>query len=673
MVSIIRAGEEERMNRFNSFAMIIICLCLGISITSGIVISPFCTEESNQKNPAISGEIIVWQDDRDSEIGVFDIYLQQVGGSEQAVCTEEHDQRNAAISGTTIVWQDKRNFDTTGWDIYMWDPSGGEQVVWNEPDNQMVSDISGNIIIWKEYDDIFRLELGSVVQLVREGAGDTLPVIDGDIIVWQDDRNMAAGGWDIYKWDPVHGEQPVCTDPGDQILPAISGDTIVWQDNRSFETTGWDIYKWDPTGGVQLVCNERDNQLHAKISGDKIVWTDYRDGDTNGYDVYLWDPVGLEQPLCVEPEFQGEPDISGDIVVWEDARNRELSGYDLYIAYLSLTAPVSDAGPDQNVLVGEEVQFDGSESSDPDGSIVSYSWDFDDGSSGSGETPSHTYTAAGRYTATLTVTDNDSLTDTDSVMITVQAPPVADAGDDQTVLVGEEVQFDGSESSDPDGSIVSYSWDFDDGSSGSGETPSHTYTAAGRYTATLTVTDNDSLTDTDSVVITVQAPPVADAGPDYTVQMGEEVSFNGSGSFDSDGIIVSYDWTFSDGFTSRDSITTHAFSAAGIYEAILTVTDNDGLTDIDAAVITVQTPQQGMGDLITAVESLELPFDIETGLTDKLDAAIEAANRGNNRAAVNQLNAFINQVNGLVGSTFTREEADVLIREARDIITALGM
>jgi hypothetical protein len=78
-----------------------------------------------------------------------------------------------------------------------------------------------------------------------------------------------------------------------------------------------------------------------------------------------------------------------------------------------------------------------------------------------------------------------------------------------------------------------------------------------------------------------------------------------------------------------------------------------------------------MEDLIVYVESQDLPLDIETGLTNKLDAAIDAVTRGNERAAMNQLNAFINQVNGLVGSTFSREEADQLIMAAQDIIAAI--
>ena len=91
---------------------------------------------------------------------------------------------------------------------------------------------------------------------------------------------------------------------------------------------------------------------------------------------------------------------------------------------------------------------------------------------------------------------------TDPTPPTNQAP-VALAGSDKSALVGESVSFNGSGSSDPDGTITSYSWNFGDGGIASGISVSHTYTSAGIYTVTLTVTDNDGATDSDTAVVTV--------------------------------------------------------------------------------------------------------------------------------------------------------------------------
>ncbi|MFN7118576.1 MAG: PKD domain-containing protein, partial [Saprospiraceae bacterium] len=156
-----------------------------------------------------------------------------------------------------------------------------------------------------------------------------------------------------------------------------------------------------------------------------------------------------------------------------------------------------------NPVVGSApltVNFDASTSTD-DGSIVSYSWDFGDGSAGSGVTTSHTYNTVGDFTVVLTVTDNLGATDTATVKITASAnpAPVAIITADQTSgLAPLTVNFDAGTSTD-DGSIVSYSWDFGDGSVGSGVTTSHTYNTVGDFTVVLTVTDNLGATDTATV------------------------------------------------------------------------------------------------------------------------------------------------------------------------------
>jgi len=158
------------------------------------------------------------------------------------------------------------------------------------------------------------------------------------------------------------------------------------------------------------------------------------------------------------------------------------------------TAPQCNAGGPYTGHVNQVVAFDGSGSSDPGGSITSYAWTFGDGGTGSGPTPSHTYTAAGNYTATLTVTDNCGATSTCEASVTItlpdNQPPVCDAGGPYAGPANSPIQFDGTGSSDPDGTITLYEWDFGDGATGSGPTPTHSYTANGLYTVTLCVTDD---------------------------------------------------------------------------------------------------------------------------------------------------------------------------------------
>ncbi|MCK5484722.1 MAG: S8 family serine peptidase, partial [Desulfobacterales bacterium] len=176
--------------------------------------------------------------------------------------------------------------------------------------------------------------------------------------------------------------------------------------------------------------------------------------------------------------------------------------------------PVADAGSDQTLKdadnnMEEAVILDSTASFDMDGSIVEYEWK--EGGIVLGNTEVMTYNfTVGTHNVTLTVTDNENLTNADEVIITVEPnqTPIADAGPDQTVLVNGTVTLDGSDSSDLDGTIVSYEWNFDDGTIAAGQTVDHTYSTAGNYTVTLTVTDNGGATDSDTTVVTVTEEPI---------------------------------------------------------------------------------------------------------------------------------------------------------------------
>jgi PKD repeat protein len=159
------------------------------------------------------------------------------------------------------------------------------------------------------------------------------------------------------------------------------------------------------------------------------------------------------------------------------------------------------------------VQFSSAQSSDPDGSIVGHHWDFGDGTTSTAANPAHTYNAVGQYTVTLTVTDNSGLTDDTSLTVSVLVPnilPVAIASaTPNSGYAPLTVTLSGANSYDTDGSIVSYAWNFGDGTTGSGATVQKTYTGAGNYTATLTVTDNRGATATSTVGIQSQPDPNA--------------------------------------------------------------------------------------------------------------------------------------------------------------------
>ena len=264
-------------------------------------------------------------------------------------------------------------------------------------------------------------------------------------------------------------------------------------------------------------------------------------------------------------------------------------------------APVAAISGPSNGTEGVAVTFDGSGSSDSDGTIAAYSWDFGDNTAGANVTVTHTY-AAGSYTVTLMVTDNDGAVDHASLNINIvpaanPQPPVADAGGPYSGTVDVAVQFDGSASTDPDGSVMNYAWNFGDGNTGTGVGPVHIYTTPGTYTVQLTVTDDSGDTgssQTTADIVELIPPlqaPVADAGGPYNGTADVAIQFDGSGSTDADGNIVSYAWNFGDGNTGSGVNPAHTYTAAGTYTVQLTVTDDSGDTGINqTTAVVVTTP-----------------------------------------------------------------------------------
>ena len=158
---------------------------------------------------------------------------------------------------------------------------------------------------------------------------------------------------------------------------------------------------------------------------------------------------------------------------------------------------------------------DKSADADP-GSVMAWAWDFEnDGTVDSTvQNPIHSFAGAGPKTVTLTVTDDEGATATASRPVGVNAAPSASFT--ASSLTGEapfEPTFT-STATDPDGSIASYEWSFGDGTTGSGPSVSHRYTAPGTYDVRLTVTDDDGARSSATKTIAVTLPPESiPAGP----------------------------------------------------------------------------------------------------------------------------------------------------------------
>jgi len=289
--------------------------------------------------------------------------------------------------------------------------------------------------------------------------------------------------------------------------------------------------------------------------------------------------------------------------------------------------PIADAGGPYVADEGSAVSFDGTASIDPDGGPLSYSWDFGDGNSGSGATPSHTYADNGDFTATLTVTDDEGAPSASaSATVTISnVAPIPSADPDPTVDLGVELVFSVG-FSDPGVNDASWNWDIDwgDGSAHStgaatiqGDfTAAHTYTSAGDHTLTFQVTDKDSGLGSLTRTVTVQnQAPTADAGGPYTGDEGSAVSFTGTGS-DPDGGTVSYSWDFGDGNSGSGASPSHAYVDNDVYTATLTVTDDEGGSTTSSASVTIGNvnPVPSADPDTTVDLAVELVFTV--GFTD---------------------------------------------------------
>ncbi len=226
--------------------------------------------------------------------------------------------------------------------------------------------------------------------------------------------------------------------------------------------------------------------------------------------------------------------------------------------------PVANAGFDQTVSNGDRVILDGSRSSDPNGSIITFDWALQQKPDGSqaelnnptSPNPDFLIDQPGTYAVKLTVSDsNQQNSDPDQVHIsTTNSPPVADAGSDQTTQLNQTITLDGTGSGDVDGDALGYLWELTRKPANSqamlsDETaprPTLDIDQTGEYVVTLRV--NDGQVDSEADLVTIKpdnTPPTANAGPDHSAQTGNNVVLDGTRSTDVDGDALTYKWSLS--------------------------------------------------------------------------------------------------------------------------------
>ena len=198
--------------------------------------------------------------------------------------------------------------------------------------------IDGNIVVWEDIQDgrdgmkvgLYGYDLSSQTEwLICPDLTEADPAISGTTIVWVDNG-------DIYGCDLLSSTDkqfPIYTQSGGQFSPVISGDIVVWADNRN---GNGDIYGYDLSTGTEFpICTDPALQGNPCIDGQVVVWEDNRnssDPDIYNFDIYGYDlSTKSEFSICTNSAPQYRPDVSGNIVVWQDNRNSspDIYGYNL--------------------------------------------------------------------------------------------------------------------------------------------------------------------------------------------------------------------------------------------------------------------------------------------------------------------------------------------------------
>ncbi len=270
----------------------------------------------------------------------------------------------------------------------------------------------------------------------------------------------------------------------------------------------------------------------------------------------------------------------------------------------SQTVSVSNGDPIISNLVGDASGSEGSTlswtvlASDPGGDPLTYSWDFGDGSApvvnGSLPVVNHAYVNEGSYTLQVTVSDGQGGSASSLMTVTVgnSAPLLSALTGDTSGNEGDTYSFSVSASDPGSGDVLSYSWNFGDGSAvvtTSHGSVSHVFADNGTFGVTVTVSDNASPPASDSTTLLVSVSNVAPNLTSVNAPSGDEgtaLSYSASASDPGADTLV-YTWAMGDGTTLTGASVTHSYGDEGTYSLSLTVNDGDGGTDTASATIQI--------------------------------------------------------------------------------------
>ena len=285
-------------------AVLAVVLACSHGAKAGFPVFSITPADPDAGQPAISGNIVVWQTVGPGGLDIYGCDLST--GATFPVCTHTGWQMYPAISGNIVVWRDGRNEASALGDIYGYDLSTGTEFpVCTHATEQLNPAISGDIVVWEDFSrgDVWGRDLsgGNPFPIATDLGGPLRPAVSGNIVVWR------RGG--IFGHDLSTGSQFTICDQGGE-YPAISGDIVVWLDTREAHQA---LYGHNLSTGAEFRIGTHYAYSEVPdVSGDIAVWR------APIHQIWGCDlSTGTEFLIC-EGNWVESPAISGNIVVWQN-------------------------------------------------------------------------------------------------------------------------------------------------------------------------------------------------------------------------------------------------------------------------------------------------------------------------------------------------------------------
>jgi beta propeller repeat protein len=446
---------------------------------------------SYEWEPAISGDYIVWSDERTGDKNIF-LYNIATGVEQQLSSGPAYEER-PAVSGHYVVWQDDRFIlDGNGIDIVLHDLDTGISTrIANETGDQINPSIDGDLVVWQDgrngafTDNIYLYSISSATetQVSNTDGYQVFPRVSGNLVVWENDT-FSESRVSMYDYAGAQTPfEPVAFNVGEvQARPSIQGNYLVWSDNH-LDLTYSRIYRMDlSTHEIEDITPDDNDHFCPDTDGKRVVWIEYDD-------IFLNDTAVPASETQVTFTFgatiKDNLRISGDRIVWWETDGAFNSIY-LFTLGSEETCPVADftIQPSQSGAIPFTVTFTDISSNPAANPISHWHWNFGDGNHSPLQSPVWKYERPGNFDVSLTVDNLLCRNATDvgpGYRITAGAAPVPGiTASPLSGLVPLTVTF-----TDTSSAATSWNWSFGDGTYAGTNPAIHMYTSGGKFKVIL--------------------------------------------------------------------------------------------------------------------------------------------------------------------------------------------